>query len=459
VPGRFLRTLLLALGLGLPLAACRPPAETRFDDVVLVTVDTLRADHVGAYGYPRATTPFLDALAAGGLRFTQAYSSMSHTAPAHASMLTALYPSQHQVLANGMELDRSVVSLAGVLRSAGFDTAAFTSVGFLAKIGHGFDHFDREMGSEPYRAGDETVAAAIRWLGARADDRPLFLWIHLYDPHEYAERVAIDPERLAAMERDFTARREGLLELLARTHGWSRDPEPGQMTLLNRYDAQIAHADAAIAALHRALEARGRRALWVVTSDHGEALGDHGYQGHGKNLYREQMQVPLIVASSAGWWKPGVVDTLARHVDLMPTTVELLGLELDAERLRLEGVSLAAIFDGAPAAPAVEHAFYQRRPADQHRQRWGWEPGIVAAIQTRDAKYIWRSEGEHEFYDLANDPLELDNRIGADSPDKERLYRLFARELRRVTDDHRVDPKGQHIDERYHEDLKALGYL
>jgi arylsulfatase A-like enzyme len=453
-------SILAACALSLVLSACTRP-RLRFDDVVLVTIDTLRADHVGSYGYPRATTPFLDTLAAQGLRFANAFSSMSHTAPAHASILTALQPSQHQVLANGMQLEASVRSLADALRAAGFDTAAFVSVSFLAKLGHGFDHLDRGAEGEAWRSGEETVAAAERWLEERPLGRPLFLWVHLYDPHEYADTVAIPAELLDAMERDFGERRESLIALLADSHGW--DPEAGaeQVTLLNRYDAQIAHADAALAELHDAIERRGpeRRKLWVVTSDHGEALGDHGYQGHGKNLYREQMQVPLVVASSAGWWKPGVVDGLARHIDLFPTVTDLVGVELDSERLRLEGASLAVVFDGELASTPVDHAFYQRRPADEQRRRWGWEPGIVAAVQTRDAKYIWRSEGAHEFYDLATDPYELDNKIDTDTPEKERLHSLSERELRRIAGDHRVDPKGQFIDERYRDDLKALGYL
>jgi arylsulfatase A-like enzyme len=453
------RPLVIVLLLSAALAACGPPA-TRFDTVVLVTIDTLRADHLGSYGYPRPVTPFLDSLAASGLRFTHAYSSMSHTAPAHASMLTALHPAQHQVLANGMDLDRSIPSLAGILGAKGFDTAAFVSVRFLGAIGADFDHFDRNF-DRPHRAGDQTVAAATRWLAERESDQRLLLWVHLYDPHEYDNDDAIEPERLRAMEEDFEERRSSLVDVLAPMHGWSATPRPEQVARLNRYDSQITLADDALAALHRAIGDRDpqRRTLWVVTADHGEALGDHGYVGHGKNLYREQMQVPLIVASPAGWWQPGTIDAMARHVDLLPTIADLLGVDVDAERLRLEGTSLAPLFDDRDAAPPVAHVFYQRRPVDEIRRRDGWEPGMVAAIQTPSAKYIFRSEGEHEFYDLVSDPHELENRIHTDSPEKERTYRTFARELRRLTADHRIELQGQHIDPSYIDDLKALGYL
>jgi arylsulfatase A-like enzyme len=463
-PARATVRLLVAAACVAGLASCRR-FEPRFDTVVLVTLDTLRADHLGCYGYPRPTTPFLDSLAASGLRFSHAYSSVSHTAPAHASMLTGLHPPQHQVLANGMDLDRSIPSLASLLRSAGFETAAFVSVRFLGGIGRDFDHFDAEVDRDrPYRhrPGDETVGAVSRWLAQRESGRPLLLWVHLFDPHERVDE-AIAPDRMLVMEQDLERQRDGLIDLLVRTHGWSSAPDPNRLDGINRYDAQIRAADTAVAELHRAIEDRappGHRTLWVVTADHGEELGDHGRFGHGRTVHREQMHVPLIVASSAGWWQPRVVDSIVRHVDLLPTIADLVGLEIDVGRLRLEGTSLAAVFDGRTVAPPIEHAFYQRRPVDdEDRQRRGWEPGLVAAIQTPSSKYIFHSDGEHEFYDLAADPYELDNRIQVDSPEKERMYRMFVREMRRLTGDHRIDPQGRNIDEGYHDDLKALGYL
>jgi arylsulfatase A-like enzyme len=139
---------------------------------VLVTIDTLRADHLGSYGYPRNVSPFLDELASRGARFAQALTTIAHTAPSHASMFTGLPPMRHGVRANGQTLDASTPTLAGALRAAGWDTAAFTSVKFLGGVSNGF-----QTVSAVRRGADQVTREAIEWLGSRDSSRPFFIWV------------------------------------------------------------------------------------------------------------------------------------------------------------------------------------------------------------------------------------------------------------------------------------------
>jgi arylsulfatase A-like enzyme len=196
----FVRVAMFVAVLTLPHSSCRSSPEPP-RNVILVTIDTLRADHVGAYGYPRPTTPFLDDLAGRGVLFENAFSSSSHTAPSHATMFTSVYPQAHGVLENGTALPEDLDTLAETLRDNGYQTAAFTSVRFLELLGRGFEHFDADR-----RLGGGTVTAARGWLASDRDaDRPLFLWVHVYDVHQYEIRDAGDTGFLEKMRQRFEA--------------------------------------------------------------------------------------------------------------------------------------------------------------------------------------------------------------------------------------------------------------
>jgi choline-sulfatase len=353
-------------------AAARPsPGRT---SVVLVTIDTLRADRVSP-----ALTPAIEALAHRGLRFTHARSSAPLTLPAHASILTGLLPPHHGVRLNGVHrLKEGTATLARVLQSAGYRTAAFVGAYVLDSrfgLDQGFDVYDDEIPKsegatgflEAERRGDVVAARAIAWLRSLPDDgRPFFLWMHLYDPH-----APYTPPP----------------EWLARAGG-----QP--------YDGEVAFADAQLGALVAALPATGRRArtLLVVAGDHGESLGEHGEAEHGLLLYEAALRVPLVMAG------PGVPaatrDEPVSLVDVVPTVLGRLGLSAPA----VDGRDLLA--PGAADAPSEVYA------ETEYPRAAGCSP--LRALIGRRWKYVG-GPARPELYDLARDPQETHD-VAAEEP-------------------------------------------
>ena len=372
---RALPAVLLAL---LAVVGCRgepPPAK----HVVLVTLDTLRADHVGAYGGDVAT-PHLDRLAAAGALVEQATAHSPLTRPSHVSLMSGLLPTRTGVRANvSPAVVPDVPPLAELLGAAGFRNAAFLSSVVLkgdSGLARGFQLYDDEFDADPadprfltsaQKRGDETVAAAVGWLEAAAADERLFLWLHLYDPHDPYE----PPEPFA-----------------------SRYPD-------RPYAGEVAWTDELVGRLLAALERLGMAAetLVVVTSDHGEGLGDHGELLHGFFAYETTLRVPLILRG------PGIepgrrLAGPAALVDLKPTILELTGLRPPAGA-ELSGRSLAATLGGGPEpAPAPLYA-----ESLVPRLRFGWSDLRVL----RDGPWKYIDAPEPELYDLASDPGEGDN--------------------------------------------------
>src|SRR5438552_199814 len=243
-------------------------------DILLVTLDTTRADHLGAYGNRRAQTPRLDQLARDGVLFERAIAAAPITLPAHASLLTGLYPFAHGVRNNGtFSLRSEVPTLTQVLHERGYLTAAFISAFVLDRrygLANGFDEYDDRLENRPgqgelERRGDHTARAAAEWLKrARGERRPLFLWIHLYDPHD-----PYDP------------------------------PSPFREAFADRpYDGEIAFADQALGSILDQLERLGRpsRPIVAVVGDHGESLGVHDEETHAMFVYESTLRVPLILS-------------------------------------------------------------------------------------------------------------------------------------------------------------------
>lgn len=428
---------------GLVVLGCGSPTP-RFDNVVLITIDTLRVDHLGAYGYPRATSPFIDSLAADGVLFRNAFSASSHTAPAHTSMLTSLSPARHGVLKNGVALSDNVETLAGVLSQHSFESAAFTSVSFLQGIGGDFDHLDAQA-----RTGGETVEAALSFLRQRRSEKRLFLWVHLYDVHRHTKSGRV-PKRF----------RDRVLETPApplRRPGSERNAF--QRRDLDRYDGRVAYVDSEIQTLYEAMQSccvEGS-ALWIITSDHGEGLGDHDHMGHGRYLYNEQVHVPLVLHAPDGQLPVSEVDALARHIDLMPTVLELVSLPAFEADQSMEGRSLVPHLDSAEGAMPVEIAFSQRRPTDEMRAELGWEEGLVITAQSLEAKYIYNEGRDDEFYDLETDPHELENLMEENRPEAERLKRWLMQSYAEMQKNSPGEPS--EIQPEFVDELRALGYI
>jgi arylsulfatase A-like enzyme len=450
-----LLTGVIALGTT-SLGACRdaPPA---YDSLILVTIDTLRADHLGLYGYPRPTSPHLDELGREGVVFWRAIAASSHTAPSHATILTSLYPEQHQVLVNGRSLDPEIPTLASLAREAGLETAAFVSVRFLAGLRPGFETLDAEVTEgEVFRTANLTVDRAIQWLRGRDRGRPFLLWVHVYDPHQHVMTTRMPEPWYRIMREDSARRGRELLYFLQQEQGYPREEVSGSF---DRYDAQIAFVDDQI---HRLFEvaaevAPASRTLRIVTADHGEGLGSHNLEGHGRHLYQEQVRVPLIIHGDPERLRHEVITGVVRHVDLLPTLVELVGVPLGP--VRGEGVSLVPLLDDPTTELDLEPAFSQRRPPDERRLGIGWEPGLKLAVQDEGFKYIRNPEPPNELYDLQSDPNELRNLILEPSPEEKRLRRWLDEKWEQLQNDHRTEPSSDEIAPEILEELKALGYI
>ena len=363
--------------LWLPLiAACStPPPPVEWPEgtpVILVSIDTLRSDRLPMYGYDLLQLPALERLAADGIVFERAYSHAPTTLPAHASLLTGLLPPDHGVRDNaGYRLRDDIETLADRFRGADYSTAGFVSAFVLRDetgIGRGFDVYDdsvrflpgREL-SALQRPGVETVAAAETWLDRLGDEREIFLFVHLYEPHAPYQPA---PE-------------------FASRYG-------------DAYDGEIATADAAVGRLLGALDRHELydEALIIVLSDHGEGLGDHGEAEHGVLLYREAIQVPLIVKLPGGQ-RAG--QRVARPVQLIDVPPTLSPLAPSASPQRAQGASL--LDDSIdPERPILSETLYPRL-------HFGWSE--LSSVVRGDYHYIHGPAPE--LFDVVEDPAERDD--------------------------------------------------
>jgi arylsulfatase A-like enzyme/Flp pilus assembly protein TadD len=343
-------------------------------NVLLITIDTLRADHVGAYGASGAETPALDGLAREGVLFETSIAATPLTLPSHASILTGMTPPRHAVRQNGIfRLDGSLETLAERFREAGYETGAVIGAIVLdARYGldQGFDFYDWTMTSRrasetgyPERTAGEVTEAALRWLAAR--ERRFFLWLHYYDPH-----AAYQPP--APFERRFAGR---------------------------LYDGEIAYADEQIERVFRALRRSGEwdRTLVIATADHGESLGEHGERTHAYTLYDAVLRVPLILRG------PGVpaarrVREVVSAIDLAPTALALAGLPPLGNA---DGRDLSPLFEaesGLEERPAYAETL---APQLDH----GWAP----LFALRSDRHLYVRAPRAELYDVEQDPAQREN--------------------------------------------------
>jgi len=359
-------------------------------NVVLVSFDTLRADHTGFHGYRRPTTPNLDRLAERAVVFENAISQSAWTRPAHASMFTGLYPSEHGMIAVGrnVALDPRQPMLAGVLRANGYATAAFTGGGNMsAHFGFdaGFDDF-----RSPGRRFENSLADVETWLDS-VGERPFFLFVHGYDAHRPYRSL---PGDHAAVGVSSTAPAVGM-KRACRT---GRSPAD-VAAHIDEYDAAIHRGDRAIGRLLESLARRGRMddTVVVITSDHGEEFLEHGGCFHIRSLHREIVHVPLL------YYVPGVdpgrvAALVPASVSIAPTILDLVGV---GRRLR-EGPSLAPFVGGRKTPDfdyVVSETFVRYR---------GGRYGHVRALTGEREKVIRRTlDGREEYYDLTSDPGEI----------------------------------------------------
>jgi tetratricopeptide (TPR) repeat protein len=343
--------------------------------IVLISIDTLRADRLPAYGYTRVQTPALDALAADGVVFERAYSHSPQTLPAHASILTGRLPFEHGVRDNvGYALAENERTLAELLRNRGFSTGAAVSSYVLRPdtgIAQGFASYDAELpASAPessvgavQRDGGRTFEAAERWLASQ-DGQRLFLFLHLYEPHKpYAP-----PERFARYDA---------------------------------YDGEIAYADEIVGRFVQTLKKRDlyHGATIIVLSDHGEGLGDHGEQEHGLFLYDESVRVPLIVKQPDSIGAGRRITSPVQHIDIVPTVLDFVRAPVPGD---LRGRSLRDVLESSDATLPEEGIYAE---AFYSRLHFGWSE----LYSLTDARYRYIKAPREELYDLQQDPREQQN--------------------------------------------------
>ncbi|MFQ5877197.1 MAG: sulfatase [Acidobacteriota bacterium] len=424
--------------------ACAPRGpDPRRPDLVLIVVDTLRADHLGAYGYDRPTSPNIDALAGRGLLFEEAWSAAPWTLPSVMSILTGRYPSRHRVENDGLKLGAAIRTLAEVMTAAGYETAAFVAHIYVSRafgFARGFGTFKDfglsrpgyrlEAGMEP--TAGEVTRAALDWLGG-IGPAPIFLFVHYFDPH-----WPYDPPRsYAAM---FPSEYGGPLDATYDSISKFQDPlvalpEDYRRFLIDRYDGEIRYVDEQIGRLLDGLieAGRGERTWVIVTADHGEEFKEHGSMGHGRHLYQESIRVPLVIGRPlpppAGS-RPGAagasaaigaarVTEPAAGVDLFPTVLDLAGVA--GRPQGLQGRSLAG--RAAMGGEGTDPGGGPPRPIVSETIRLN---AYRKAVRLGPLKLIrFMDDNREELYDLREDPGERRDLSAGRPGDVRRLLRAL----------------------------------
>lgn len=411
-------------------SAASSPQTLHQTNVLLITIDTLRADYLGSYGRKGISTPQIDSLAARGVRFARAFAQVPLTTPSHASILTGAYPPAHKIRdVGGFVLDTKVTTLAEVLGKAGYETAAFVAAAVLDRhyrLDRGFQVYNDEMGEDQPEEklpgvvaevrGDVVTKRALDWLRKRegngAGSKPFLLWVHYYDPH-----FPYDP------------------------------PEPyRQQFAKDPYAGEVAYTDSQVGRLLELLAQSGlqEKTLVVLLSDHGESLGEHGEETHGVFLYDSTMHVPLMVAGPA-IRKGGIVEQQVQSVDVVPTILDYLGL---APSPSASGASLKpALAEGKRVRSP--YAYMETLYPKTHM---GWSE--LRALRTDDWKLVLAPRPE--LYRPLVDPTEKDNVLNRYPVEADRLQKKIW-EIAGPPSSWKIET--QPVDPETWQKLKSLGYV
>ncbi len=341
--------------------------------VLLVTIESLRADHLGCYGSKTADTPVLNSIAAEGVLFERAYVQAPSCLVSHASILTGVLPSHHGLRGDTpASLPPSVTPLAEAFHHAGYSTAAFvgsSAVDGQFGLARGFDLYDDDVGATGKRPGDieygkaaDTVRRALTWLNGQGT-RPIFAWVYLSESH-----------------RPFSP------------------PEPWASRLKDPYDGEIASSDAELGRLIKAFRAARPGSLIAVTADHGESLGDHGEEAFGYFVYGSTTRVPMLVSMPGKLRAGRRVPSVVRTIDLPPTLLELAGIRPPRN---LDGSSLVEVMNGGPDG--------QRRAAVIDNTALTQKYGLAPLVALRTGPYLYVRAPRPELYDVDADPEERED--------------------------------------------------
>ena len=420
--------------------------------VVLVSIDTLRRDHMSVYGYPRKTTPGLEAFATEAIVFDDAVSTSSWTLPAHASLLTSTYPSAHGAVNLNVGLSRSWPNLATLFRKSGFTTQAMVTHVYLAPE-YGFDEgFDRHQYLPETRA-EELTDRAVRFLSAMGD-RDFFLFVHYYDPHwHYDPPPPYDTEFDPSYEGEVSGVWWDFKELAADEVD-ARDLHH----IKALYDGEILYTDRHVERLFREMKSLGifDKSVIVVTSDHGEEFLEHGHWEHQKTLYEELLRIPLLVKLPNGKGSGRRISEQVSLVDVAPTILEALSVPRPPS---FEGRSLFELLGASPKSGRREAWSETEHTVDDSRKlslRLGAE-GRKAIFSLRDGSV------DIELFDLARDPGEL-QALGP-TLINDRARKAFEKRLEEYLRDMAAAREGNQdipaveLDPEERERLRSLGYI
>ncbi len=434
------------------------PTGANRPNVVLISIDSLRADHLGSYGYSRDTSPNIDRLADEGVLFTQAMSTTSWTLPAHVSMLTGLYPQAHNVLRARERLTGSTPTLAEAMSELGYRTAAFVSAPFLnASYGmvRGFDEYDDHSVDYESHAESHTGttsprihAALEQWLRGHGQD-PFFVFAHYWDVHyDYAPPPPYDRMFDPDYEGDLTS--QGFED----NPRISPEMEPRDLAHLEAlYDGEIAYTDSYIGKLLDLLAELNvdDRTMVVLTSDHGDEFFEHGGKGHFRTLYDEVLRVPLILRFPDRRFASNRIDDVVSLVDILPTILDVAGVDTASP---VQGRSLIPLIEGAPAPTSTTYASLKAGRA---------------TVRSNNHKFIYNfNSGVSQLFDLDQDPGEqndlIEAGVGIRSPETRRAIDTLVDWLNiqrryRLSLPSAPSEPNRAIDEDLARELRALGYI
>ncbi len=453
---------LCSLALVLQLSGCAgesdapPQVEVEPTNLILITLDTLRADKLSCYGYPRATTPQLDRIAREGTLFLEAYAPVALTLPSHVSMMTGLWPLEHGITLNLEEGGRtfgwkeSVTPFAVMAREAGYGTAAFVSATPLKRssgIDAGFDVYLQPEGGE--EIAGVTLMRATRWLKQNAEE-PFFLWVHLFDPHwPYSPPPSYDNYEEDQLLEEWLAAR-AFPEVLSLAGG---EEQYETARAHNHYDAEVRYLDDQLGIFFRTLRQRGlmNRSVLAIAADHGEGLNQHDWNRHHR-VHEEQLRVPMMIRLPGGRGElSGRVTSPVATTDILPSVLPHVH------------PGLAARFaQQASGVDVLDPAYAGRELLGIRLASTGIDGvGHLYSLTTERWKLLHDPNGADELFDLDADPHELHD-LAAEHPDVAaqllaRLEVLVARQERKAAS---LGPQGdgQLLDDSAMRELDQLGY-
>ena len=460
--------IIIVLGLCLGLFRFKilpPPSGKRPVHVLWIVIDTLRADHLGCYGYAPAETPKIDRLARSGVLFSQAIAPIPETGPAVSSLFTALYPVRHGHRDNVTVLDERHTTLAEILKTNGFRTAAFVEAFPFngLHLVQGFDHYFERPRSELDGGGDNLTAKLkepFAWLRENKGQK-FFTFVHFFNPHLPYTPPLRSPRTLALNYRGLFNGDFGPVFGL-----WLKKipiREQDTAFMISLYDDEISFADQAVGALLDEVKRLGldKKTMVVLAADHGESLGEHNYYfDHGDTLYENQVRVPLIIHYPGMPNRGQTVVTQVRTIDIRPTILHLLNIP---DPGKTDGVSLLPLIHGKKTSLKTRYAFSESDTIFfSNPNNRGYIEGVAGkhvAVRTNDMKLIYipkKPESLFELYDLKDDPRELSNIIGEKKKEGDELKRVLFGWLTKI----RGAPILQEgLDEETKKVLRSLNYI